>query len=446
VFGRKKNRGDTPSKPASGAALVDLQQQNERLQRAVEQLSLLNDLSQAIGVSDSSESMIEAIVRRAKRSLAAEQVMIYFVDQTGDEDVFRTRVRDATVHRRQAFHFDDALRGMMEFHRAPFLSNDPQHESRLQGVELDPGLRSLLCVPLLVRGKLTGLVAACNKQGEGGFDEDDQRLLAIMANQSAQILETTRLREEEAALARLNEDVAMARDIQMRLLPEAPPEIAGYDIVGHSVPAEMVGGDYFDYFALPDDRVGICLADVSGKGVPASLLMANLQATLRGQAVGQTNAADCVRWCNRLLYRSTADDKFATLVYFVLDPRTHTLTYCNAGHERPLHRRSDGSGCVVEELPGGGLVLGILDDFEYVEGEMSMEPGDLVLLYSDGLTDAVDAADRAFPMATVREILERSCSASSAQVVENLLEAVKRHAAGVPAFDDVTLVAIRRTG
>ena len=444
MFGRKRKANASAVDGASSVSA--LQAENAKLQRAVKQLSLLNDLSQAIGLSRSSDTMIQAIVRRAKRTLEVEQVMIYFIDHTGDENVLRTKVRDDTLHHRHVFHFDEALRGMMEYHRAPFLSNDPHSEPQLKGVELDSDLRSLLCVPLLVRGKLTGLVAACNKHGEMGFDEEDQQLLAIMANQSAQILETTRLREEEEAHERLNRDVAMARDIQMRLLPDASPQIAGYDIAGCSVPAEMVGGDYFDYFELEDGRLGICLADVSGKGVPASLLMSNLQATLRGQALMHNTASECVRWSNRLLYRSTTPDKFATLFYCILDPRTHELTYCNAGHERPLLMSCSGTGPRVEELTGGGLVLGVLDDFEYTEGRMIVEPDSLLLLYSDGLTDAVDAVDRPFRVEAVEEVLCSLKKPSAEEILAALLEAVKKHSAGVPAFDDVTLIAIRRLG
>lgn len=444
MFGRKRKPNDRPAAAQQPAPLAALEAENQRLKRAVGQLSLLNDLSQAMGESKSSDDMIQAVVRRAKRSLSAEQVMIYFIEHSGEEDIFRTKVRDDTLQAHRVFHFDQALRAMMEIHRAPFRSNDPHHESRLQGVPLDPDLRSLLCVPLLVRGKLTGLVAACNKQGSGGFDDEDQRLLSIMANQSAQILETKRLREEEEAYERLHHDVQMARDIQTGLLPEVAPSLAGYDLAGCSVPAEMVGGDYYDYIDVGGGRWGICLGDVSGKGVPASLLMANLQATLRGQARVDQSVGDCVRWANRLLYRSTAPDKFATLFYCVLDPQTHELTYCNAGHERPLLMACSPDGDCLEELPDGGLVLGVMDDFPYTEGRLSIEPGAVLLIYSDGVTDAVNAADQAFGTTGVERVLRSLENPSAQEILDAALTAVLAHAGDVPAFDDVTLIVIRR--
>ncbi len=395
-------------------------------------------------MSDSSEEMIAAIVRRAKRALDAEQVMIYLVKHESDHDVLKTKVREDTQDQLHAFHFDLALSGMMEVHRAPFLTNDPHHELRLAGVKLDPDLRSLLCVPLLVRGKLTGIITACNKHDEGSFTEEDQRLLAIMANQSAQILENTRLREDEQALTRLRLEVETARSIQTRLLPKEPPQLAGYDIAGCSVPAEIVGGDYFDFVELADGRLGICLGDVSGKGIPAALLMANLQATLRGQAHASASACECVTRANHLLFRSTSSDKFATLFYGVLDPRTHELTYCNAGHERPLFMSCTGDGNCRQELAEGGMVLGIMDESRYAEGRVKLGPGSLLLIYSDGLTDAVDKADRPFGVAAVEAVLREHRDASAAELLAALLAAVKRHAGAEPPYDDLTVIAVRR--
>jgi len=444
VLGRKRKQEDGPGETEATTAASALQDENARLRRTVEQLALLNDLAQAMGLSDSSDEMIQAVVSRAKRTLAAEQVMIYFIERKGGKDLLQTKVRDVTVHERRAFHFDDALRAMMETHKAPFRSNDPHHEPRLRWVTLDPQLRSLLCVPLLVRGKVTGLVAACNKLGAAGFDEEDQRLLSIIANHSAQILETTRLREEEAAYEQLHREVQMARDIQNALLPEAPPQVDGYDIAGGSVSAELVGGDYFDFIDLADGRVGVCLGDVSGKGVPASLLMANLQATMRGQARINDSAGDCVRWANRLLYRSTAPDKFATLFYGILDPHSNVFRYCNAGHERPLLLSCSPSGDCVQEVAGGGLILGVVDDFPYTETALDLVPGATLLIYSDGLTDAVNAADRPFGVAGVEQVLKGLDHPSAQQILDSLLAAVKVHTGEVPAFDDVTLVIVRR--
>jgi phosphoserine phosphatase RsbU/P len=444
MLGKRQKQEARLGETVSVAITTALEADNRRLQHAIAQLSLLNELALAVGLSESSEDMIAAIVRRAKRALEAEQVMIYFVEHGDDRDLLKTKVREDSRQQTHSFHFDLALCGMMEVHRAPFLTNDPHHERRLAGVKLDPALRSLLCVPLLVRGVLIGIVVACNKHGEGSFTEEDQRLLAIMANQSAQLLENRRLREEEEAYAQLRLEVETARNIQVGLLPKDPPQLAGYDLAGCSVPAEIVGGDYFDFFELSEGRLGICLGDVSGKGIPAALLMANLQATLRGQAHTSSSACECVARANHLLFRSTSADKFATLFYGVLDTRTHELSYCNAGHERPLLLSCTEDGNCRQELAEGGLVLGILDESTYAEGRVALAPGSVLLLYSDGLTDAVDEDDRPFGVAAAEAVLRRHRDAPAAELVEALLAAVKRHAAAAPPYDDMTIIAVRR--
>jgi phosphoserine phosphatase RsbU/P len=423
--------------------LPALQEENIRLRRAIGRLALLNDLARAMGVSQNSDEMIQAIVQHVKRALAAEQVMIYFIEHRDGGDVFRTKVRADTTHLRRAFHFDEALLAIMETRRAPFSTSDPHQDPLLRGVVLDQDLRSLLCVPLLIRGTVTGLIVACNKTGGASFDGGDQQLLGIIAHQSAQILETARLREEEVAYERLHRDVQLAREIQSGLLPAAPPRVAGFDLAACSVPAELVGGDYYDFIALDADRVGVCLGDVSGKGVAAALLMANLQATVRGQAHVNATACECVRWANRLLYRSTTPDKFATLFYGILDPRSRTLTYCNAGHERPLLMACSPEGRCVNELATGGLILGIVDEFPYVEQDLRLEPGSTLLIYSDGLTDTVDQLDRPFGVEGVEKVLHRLHEPTAQQVLDALKEAVMGHARDAPAYDDLTLIVIR---
>ena len=177
-----------------------------------------------------------------------------------------------------------------------------------------------MCVPLSLKRQLIGVLTVFNKRAAEGFTESDQRLLSIIAAQSAQVIENARLYEEEQALREMRRDLEVARNIQMKLLPKSAPEIAGFDIAGKSVPAQNVGGDYFDFLPAGEQRFAICLGDVVGKGMPAALLMANVQATIRGQNLLQPSAGECLGRSNRLLYESTDSDKFVTLFYGILDP------------------------------------------------------------------------------------------------------------------------------
>ncbi len=270
------------------------------------------------------------------------------------------------------FHLDQQLLGWMYIHKQALLIDSPSTDDRFRGVTWDPSIRSVLCVPLMVKSSLRGVLTVYNKLGDAHFTSDDQRILAIIASQSAQILENARLLESEKALQRMQEELRVAAQIQQNLLPQSAPEIADYEIAGTSLPAQTVGGDYFDYFSIGNGRFGLALGDVSGKGLPASLLMANVQATLRGQALWVKGAAECIERANRQLYLSTSSDRFVTLFFAVLDVNEHTITYCNAGQESPILMDADGS---CRRLTTGGPLLGVTENFRYEESTLPVEAG-----------------------------------------------------------------------
>jgi len=412
----------------------------QKLRRAVEELSVLNDLARAIGTSYEPDQIIRIIAERAARAVQAEEVSVYLIARevgASAETVIRVIRGDEQTPR---YHLKQDLEGWMHHHKRPLLCNDPRTDEPLAKMDLEDGIESLLCVPLLIRAELTGLLLAFNKRG-GGFGAEDQRLLTIIGAQSAQVLETARLVEEEKAAVAIREEIKLAERIQLELLPQGPPTIAGYDAAGVSIPAQRVGGDYFDFIELDEFRFGICLGDVSGKGLPASLLMANLQATLRGQALQDGPCRDCLAWCNRLLFRSTAPEKFATLFYSVLDTRLNAMTYCNAGHEQPLHFCGDEPPA---RLGTGGLMVGVLDDFAYQDDVCLLAPGDLVVIYSDGVTDMVDAAEQPFGEDRLIELITAHRELPAAALIAAIVAAVQDHAGDVPPLDDVTLVAVRR--
>lgn len=438
---RRRDAGGPPP-PAPQAAESEV----GRLRRAVMELQVLNDLAAAIGTARGSREVIRKIVGRARRAVGAEEADVKLVlpEDLQPADPWRTVARDQSAGAadvRAAFDRRQLI-GLMLSRRKPVLSNDPCGDPTLRGLCPGGTVRSVLLVPLMVKGALTGVLVACNKRDPGGFTEDDQRLLAIMASQSAQVLEVARLDEQERRFGLMREQLRLARQIQLGLLPREAPVVAGYQVAGVSIPAEEVGGDYFDFIPLSAGCLGLCVGDVSGKGLPASLLMANLQATLRGQARFNERPQDCVTWSNRLLYQCTDPEKFATLFYGVLDSAAHEVRYCNAGHERPLLLRV--GAAEPESLAAGGLVLGVLDDFPYRAGAVRLDPGDLLVVYSDGVTDAVDGSDQPFGIAGLVGAMHTARERSAADAVSTLVEAVQGHAGTTPQADDITLVVVRR--
>jgi sigma-B regulation protein RsbU (phosphoserine phosphatase) len=295
----------------------------------------------------------------------------------------------------------------------------------------------------MVKSELKGVLTAYNKKGGGGFTEEDQRLLAIIAMQSAQVIENARLYEEQQAYIRMQEEVKLASRIQLDLLPKSAPEIAGYDISGKSIPAQMVGGDYFDFIPMSDERMALCLGDVSGKGLPASLLMANLQATLRGQTLHEVSVSERVSRANELLYRSTDPEKFATLFYGVLNFTEHRLTFSNAGHENP-YLNPQAAGNSGQRLTTGGTVLGVVDNFPFEEEVVPIGLGDLLVIFSDGITEAFDIDENQFGERRLEDVIAMHRDEPAARIIDRIVDAVREFAGDAPQADDLTLVVIKR--
>ncbi len=310
----------------------------QRLQSAVQELSVLNDIATAVSSARELNEVVDLIIQKCIKHLKVEQVAVLLLDQETPDSPFRTMVREMDSKIDVVpYHFGLQLSGWMLKNQKPLLINDFQNDQRFRLTpKEDFSIHSLLSVPLRLKGRMMGLLNVFNKLSEQGFTPEDQRLLSIIAAQSAQIIENARLYEEEKMLLRIEEELRVAYEIQMNLLPKEDPHIAGYDIVGKSIPAKEVGGDYYDFISVNSHKLAICLGDVSGKGMPAALLMANLQATLRGQTLSISSCKDCLRRSNKLLFQSTDVQKFATLFYGILDTRKNEICYTSAGHDHPF--------------------------------------------------------------------------------------------------------------
>jgi serine phosphatase RsbU (regulator of sigma subunit)/ligand-binding sensor domain-containing protein len=241
----------------------------------------------------------------------------------------------------------------------------------------------------------------------------------------------------------IHEEIRLASQIQLELMPKTPPVVAGYDIAGRSQPTRMVGGDYFDFIPMGVDQLAVCLGDVSGKGLPSALLMANLQATVRSQSHPSVSSRECIRRSNDQLVRNTDWGRFATLFYGILEPGPGRFLYCNAGHNPPLLVNGDGR---FRRLETGGLIIGFAEDARYEEEAIGLAPGDWLVIHSDGITEARDEADEEFGEARLEELVLQGRGSSARQLIDHIFAEVARHAGKSPQTDDMTLVVIRRLG
>ena len=423
--------------------VVRLRNENRRLRRALEELSALNEIATAVGSTLSLNRILDLIVKQCLIHLEVEQGAVMLLDEKRDKKPFETVVRRGDPSGGQLpFRLDAQLTGWMLKYRTPLLINDFLTDNRFHTfADSDFSILSLLSVPLLSKGRMIGLLSVFNKKAEEGFSQDDQRLLSIIATQSAQVIENARLLEEEQALLRIQDELRLAYEIQIQLLPTTTPRINGYDIAGKAIPAKEVGGDYFDFIVIDNNRLAFCLGDVSGKGMPAALLMSTLQAAVRTQTMLHTAVDDCLRRMNTLLFRCTIAEKFATLFYAVLDTRTHELRYANAGHHYPF-LFSDGEDHT--ELSSTGIVLGVFESTSFTERILTFESGDVLVAYSDGITDAVNVKDEEFGEHRLIEVIMRNRSETAGKLVDAIVKAVQLHSGDAPQMDDMTLLVIRR--
>jgi sigma-B regulation protein RsbU (phosphoserine phosphatase) len=423
--------------------LEQLKTENFRLRVAVEELSVLNDIATAISSTLELDRVVGMIVQKCVKHLKGEQGAIWLLEEQDQEKPLVTVVRTQNSEiDGLPYRLDTQLTGWMIKNQKPLIVQDLETDDRFQ-ITNDEGsyIRSLLAVPLQQKGKMIGVLTVFNKRGDEGFIDEDRRLLTIIGAQSAQVIESARLYQEEQELFKMMGEMNLAQKIQTNLLPAEPPKLEGYEAFGISISAKDVGGDYYDFIFKDTDKMIFCLGDVSGKGMPAALLMANLQATLRGQAMGCSSALDCMKKSNQLLYHSTDLEKYATLFYGVVYFNDHQLIFANAGHNNPFLVSQDGS---VQRLETVGIPLGWLEDFDYTEEKVPLIPGDILVTFSDGISESMNSLEEEFEEESILDIIMQNLSASPKEITEKIVAAAQAHAGGAPQADDMTLVVIKR--
>jgi phosphoserine phosphatase RsbU/P len=294
---------------------------------------------------------------------------------------------------------------------------------------------------LIVKSELRGVLSVYNKKDGQSFNTDDQRLLVIIAAQSAQVVENARLIEEEKLYIKMQQEVGLAAKIQRDLLPRSNPGLPGYDIFARTIAAQSIGGDYFDFIPKSDGRMALCLGDVSGKGLPASLLMANLQATLRGQTLVSQVPSECLLRSNKLLFESTSPEKFATVFYGIIDIEQHNIHYSNAGHDWPFLIRSDNS---IQRLKTGGLMIGLIEQAQYEDERIAMRVGDLLAVQSDGVSEAMNSDQEQFGEERLQALLLDQKNRTAEEIADEVVKEVRKHAGAHPQSDDITIMVIKR--
>jgi sigma-B regulation protein RsbU (phosphoserine phosphatase) len=310
-------------------------------------------------------------------------------------------------------------------------------------------LHAQLLLPIGQKDKLLGLLSLGPKRSEEPYSRSDIQLLRSVAAQTGLALENSRLTktiaEEAAQRERLNREIEIAREVQQRLFPQRLPVIAGIDYSGACRPALGVAGDYYDFLALPNGNLGIAIGDVSGKGIAAALLMASLQASLRGQVLaGHTDLAQLMTNVNQLIYETTTPERYVTFFYGQYHRESRTFHYVNAGHNPPLVLRQTRDGKIhVIRLETGGPVIGAFRDVPYQQGSLTLEPGDIFVGFTDGVIEAMNPQDEEWGEERLIPAVAQNARQPAAAIIPSLLSEADRFASGAPQHDDMTLVVMK---
>jgi len=341
------------------------------------------------------------------------------------------------------FSISTAVRDRVLAEKCSLLISDAQVDDALRQQKsiVMHRVRSMMAVPLQTGDRVIGLIYVDNSTFIRPFSQEDLDLLTVMANVAAIRIEHARLAEVEQAEKLMELELTQASEIQQTLLPTEAPEYAGYDLAGYNLPCRTVGGDYYDFVPYKDGRLALVVGDVSGKGLPAALLMSSLQA--RVQMLRETNPdpGAAVTTLNRSLAERCPLGKFITFFYALLDTQTGKLRYSNAGHNYPLLLRASGK---VEQLTGSGMVMGLFPSVYYEVRETILDPGDLLALYSDGVTEATTAGGVEFGEDGLGRFLSEQKSETCSQIVTSLVDHVRKWRATTSFTDDFTIVLVRR--
>ena len=412
----------------------------ETQRRALEKEVLL-ELTKSMATPLDLDEVIEAILKSLQAVVNYDAAAIYLVNRHtralelareigyphGSEEAFRLQVGQGVV-------------GWVAKTGEPLIVPDVSLDARY--VSARANTRSELAAPLIVGGKTIG-VFNLESDSTDTYHEGHLELVSAFASQAAVAVERARLTSERLEKRRLEKELAIARDIQLSFLPKSAPQIRGFDLAGAARAHAQVGGDYYDFIRAGETRIGLAIADVSGKGIPAALIMAGFRMSLLAEIRNEFTIRAVMRKVNSLLYESMERHRFVTAFYGVLDIRNQVFIYSNGGHNPPLLMRANGA---IEYLTEGGVALGVLEDSVYADCPVHLERGDLMVMFTDGVSEAESPSGEQFGNLRLEQVVARLSAASSQEIVEGLVKAVEEWTGERGPNDDLTLVVLKTLG
>ena len=417
----------------NGFIYRELKHLNQRLSLKVFQLRNLFDLSRELTASFDADHIQKLVATTLLGQLMVSRLALYLPAPGGLALTHERGVRGEEAPR---FISEEEARPVLNEVRAPRLVADLPLGSWRDGLL---AAAMALVVPLRLGDRVMGLAAVGERVSGAPFGEEDHDFAMTLGRQAAAALESVRLHQVQLDKLRQDRELQIAREIQQSLFPRACPALDGFEVAATSLPCQTVGGDLYDFVPLSGGRLALAVANVSGKGTPASILMASVHASLRALA-GTAPPPVLMERLNRFLFASTQENKYVTLFYAELDPARRRLVYVNGGHVPPYHLRPGGT---VDRLTCGGPVLGILEDATFEAGEVALAPGELLAMVTDGATEALSPDEVEFGDERVEAALRGVAGETAGGALAGLLAAVQSWAGAAGCSDDLTALVLR---
>lgn len=414
----------------------------ERVEQKTDLLALISKVGVALLASVTLTETLEQIVTLVFESVPADRCMLMMREKEDAElKVAVARLRDRAGDVGE-IRISRSVIDEVVVNGKSVLTSDAQADPRFMGgTVVLQGVRSVLAVPLGVGENVFGIIYADSPIAEGRFTEDHLKVLTTLASVAAIRVENARLAEEQLERERLERELQVASEIQQRFQPASAPQVTGYELQGISFPCYEIGGDYYDFIQRANGNLVVALGDVSGKGTAAALLMSSLHAAVHAQFDTHKSLAETITAVNRYLVESIPANRFVTLFYAELNPTNGELRFLNAGHNPPLIVHASGT---MEQLAAGGLPLGIMAEADFREGCTTLNAGDVLVIYSDGVSEAVSPSGEEFGPTRLYEAVARNLDASAAGIRDRIESALTKFAQGTPAGDDITMVIVKR--
>lgn len=424
------------------STIEELEQQIEQLKSSVEELILLNDLALAASSSLDVDQMLDTIVQKSIKAIKAEQGSILLVTEKQD-DPLKTLIRHQDFSgSMQSYKIGTHVTGWVLKYRKPLMIENLAEDERFNVTEQEAkDIHSVLCLPILFQAKIIGLLVMTNKKTGEPFSTNDLRLLSIIAAQSGQLIRNSQLQQEATDKKRLEQELILAQNIQRGLLPKTDPKIEGIEIASYFSPAEAVGGDYYDYFEIDENHVGIVVADVSGHGPSAALIMTMIKGILHSIIRNYTSPEKAIGELNSIISRILPADVFITLLFVVLDLKNKLLQFSNAGHMPIVHYSRQNNRCQNIELQGSALNL--LEDSSYSLKEFPFQSEDIFFIYTDGVNETVNDLLEMFEISGLQNAMKEVTSEPADKIIEHIKSKLQIFTGKSSQADDIVMIAIK---